>query len=63
MSVSGLCQVCESAPARYQCGRCGTLACEDHFDAESRLCADCAAESGVRDRDREGGPGFGGHRL
>jgi len=54
MSVSGLCQVCENATADHQCGRCGTLVCERHFDAETRLCVDCAAESGVRDRDPTG---------
>jgi len=43
MSVGGLCQICESAPAEHQCLRCGTLVCDTHYDAETGLCTDCAA--------------------
>lgn len=46
MSVSGLCQICESATAEHQCNRCGSLVCHDHFDASRGLCADCVAELG-----------------
>ncbi|MFB6125447.1 MAG: zinc finger HIT domain-containing protein [Halanaeroarchaeum sp.] len=45
MSVQGLCQVCESAPAKYACERCGALVCADHYDADVGLCTSCAAAS------------------
>ncbi|MBZ6495919.1 hypothetical protein [Natrinema longum] len=45
MSVSGLCQICESRPAANRCPNCGTLACEVHFDESLRLCADCASQA------------------
>jgi hypothetical protein len=44
MSVQGLCQICEAAPAEYQCKRCGTLVCATHYDESTRLCTDCASE-------------------
>lgn len=47
MSVSGLCQVCEAAEARFSCGRCGRLVCGDHYDRETGLCLECARESGL----------------
>ena len=43
MSVQGLCQVCESAPARFACERCGALVCTDHYDHELGMCTSCAA--------------------
>jgi hypothetical protein len=43
MSVEGLCQVCEAAPARHQCSRCGTLVCFEHYEMDTGLCTDCAA--------------------
>ncbi|ELY67766.1 hypothetical protein [Natrinema versiforme] len=45
MSVSGLCQICESRPAQERCSNCGTLACEVHFEDSMDLCADCASEA------------------
>ncbi|APW98823.1 hypothetical protein CHINAEXTREME_13980 [Halobiforma lacisalsi AJ5] len=45
MSVSGLCQICESRPAEHRCDNCGTLACDPHFEPEKGLCADCAARA------------------
>ena len=45
MSVSGLCQICETRPARERCENCGTLVCELHYDREMGLCADCAARA------------------
>ena len=45
MSVQGLCQICEAAPATFQCSRCGALVCEAHYDRSSGLCTDCAAET------------------
>ncbi|ADD03791.1 uncharacterized protein Nmag_0199 [Natrialba magadii ATCC 43099] len=45
MSVSGLCQICESRPAQERCDNCGTLACEQHYERRLSLCADCAAQA------------------
>ncbi|WP_254532593.1 hypothetical protein [Natrinema gelatinilyticum] len=45
MSVSGLCQICESRPAQHQCPNCGAFVCELHYDDELGLCADCAAQA------------------
>lgn len=44
MSVQCLCQICESAIAKYQCARCGALVCAAHYDEETGLCTECAAE-------------------
>lgn len=57
MSVSGLCQVCESAEARFNCDRCGRLVCSDHFDRGTGFCLECARESGLGDHD-EAPPGL-----
>lgn len=46
MSVSGLCAICEAAEAEHQCDRCGALVCSNHYDAETGLCTNCAAEVG-----------------
>ncbi|MFC4552081.1 MULTISPECIES: hypothetical protein [Halorussus] len=43
MSVSGLCQICESREAEHSCPNCGTLACEKHWNEEFDLCVQCAA--------------------
>lgn len=43
MSVEGLCQICESAPAKHRCRRCGALVCSSHYDETTGLCTDCAA--------------------
>ncbi|WP_195893112.1 hypothetical protein [Halopiger djelfimassiliensis] len=45
MSISGLCQICESREAQERCTNCGTLACEKHYDRGKGLCADCAAQA------------------
>ncbi|MFC6717855.1 hypothetical protein ACFQHN_09745 [Natrialbaceae archaeon GCM10025896] len=45
MSVSGLCQICESRPAQERCQNCGALVCEIHFDDGTTLCADCASQA------------------
>lgn len=52
MSVQGLCQICEAAPAKHQCARCGALVCSNHFDADAGLCTECAAELGGQPPDR-----------
>ena len=55
MSVGGLCQICQSAPAETQCDRCGTLVCEDHLDEDLSVCVECAAElGGTGDPSRDG---------
>lgn len=43
MSVTGLCQICEQRDAEHSCPNCGTLACEQHWDETTDLCAQCAA--------------------
>ncbi|QZP37493.1 hypothetical protein [Halobaculum magnesiiphilum] len=43
MSVTGLCQICERETASHTCPGCGAVVCDDHWDGERRLCADCAA--------------------
>jgi hypothetical protein len=48
MSVSGLCQVCESAEAEFQCESCGALVCRSHYDRGAGLCVDCARSGGGR---------------
>ena len=46
MSVGGLCQLCEAAPAESQCGQCGSLVCERHFERSSGHCVQCASDTG-----------------
>ncbi|SEH14797.1 hypothetical protein SAMN04487967_1773 [Natronorubrum sediminis] len=45
MSVSGLCQICESKPAQHQCANCGTLVCTDHYERDAQLCVQCATQA------------------
>ncbi|MFC4249489.1 hypothetical protein ACFOZ7_21580 [Natribaculum luteum] len=52
MSITGLCQICESRSAEHRCDNCGALVCEVHYDADLGLCADCAAQARpARERD------------
>lgn len=51
MSVSGLCQICESRQAEYRCENCGALVCEVHYDRDLALCTDCAAQVRPREDD------------
>ncbi|WP_248516416.1 hypothetical protein [Salinarchaeum laminariae] len=44
MSVSGLCEVCQSAQAVHRCDRCGTVVCREHFAEALGYCTSCAAE-------------------
>lgn len=46
MSLSGLCQVCESAEAGHTCQQCGTNVCEKHYDREYDACVRCASVAG-----------------
>ncbi|WP_224448932.1 hypothetical protein [Haloprofundus salilacus] len=43
MSISGVCQVCESAEADQNCPNCGAMVCDDHYDRELRVCVQCAS--------------------
>ncbi|WP_066417229.1 hypothetical protein [Halorubrum aethiopicum] len=56
MSVTGLCQICENAPARHACRYCGRQVCRDHWNETVGACTPCAEASGVGD----GGGGRGG---
>lgn len=50
MSITGLCQICETNEAEHSCPNCGTLACEIHWDEGTDLCVQCApAREGVGD--------------
>jgi hypothetical protein len=48
MSVSGVCQVCESAEAQAQCRSCGALVCANHYDRDTGVCTECARSGGGR---------------
>jgi len=48
MSVTGTCQVCESARAEYRCETCGSLVCERHYEASMGVCTACARSGGGR---------------
>lgn len=60
MSVSGLCQLCESAEAEYTCGQCGRLACESHYEDGAGLCVECVSEADPRRRRERDIPGDAG---
>lgn len=51
MSVSGLCQICQSRTAEERCTNCGTFACRAHYEQGKGLCADCAAQAQPGRRD------------
>lgn len=42
MSVSGVCQICESAEAEYSCNECGAFVCGKHYEREMGICVQCA---------------------
>lgn len=46
MSVSGLCQICETREAEDTCERCGRTACPRHYDEAFGLCLDCSEAAG-----------------
>ena len=46
MSVSGLCEVCESRTTEDQCDLCGRLVCAEHYDTQSGRCTDCLSKFG-----------------
>lgn len=56
MSVSGLCEICESREVVDGCDRCGRLVCEVHYEDGHGVCTECFAEvggtpGGERERD------------
>lgn len=54
MSVAGLCEICQQPDVDHTCQRCGQLVCDRHFDQDSGVCVECAAELGRADPTREG---------
>ncbi|WP_435144576.1 zinc finger HIT domain-containing protein [Halobaculum sp. P14] len=53
MSMTGVCQICEAAEARFTCDNCGALVCADHYDEQTGCCVECA-----QSMPGDGGPGF-----
>lgn len=51
MSLTGLCQVCESATAEFRCGLCGASVCEAHYDRAAGACLTCAGGGADPDSD------------
>ena len=49
MSVTGLCQVCESREAEYTCHQCGAAVCPVHFEQDRGVCVHCADPDGTED--------------
>jgi hypothetical protein len=52
MSVSGICEVCETPDVDHSCTRCAQLVCSEHYDEELGLCVECVAEVGGGDPGR-----------
>ncbi|MFC6835536.1 hypothetical protein [Halomarina ordinaria] len=48
MSVSGLCELCQTNEVVDGCDRCGRVVCADHYDRPTGLCTDCLKEAGGR---------------
>ena len=44
VSVTTTCDICGHARAQYQCERCASFVCADHYDATLGFCTDCAAQ-------------------
>ena len=44
MSVSGLCEICQTPDVDHTCDRCGQLVCDEHFDETVGFCVECAVE-------------------
>ncbi|MEF8781980.1 MAG: hypothetical protein V5A39_01405 [Haloarculaceae archaeon] len=51
MSISSPCEICNTAAVRHTCDRCGKLVCDRHFDEDTGLCVECAAEVTRGDRE------------
>ncbi|MFB6299002.1 MAG: hypothetical protein ABEH65_01940 [Halobacteriales archaeon] len=48
MSVSGLCQVCQTAEAIDRCESCGSLVCREHYEPGVGQCVECTRAGGGR---------------
>jgi len=46
MSVSSPCEICARADVDEVCDRCGQLVCARHFEEDTGLCVECAADVG-----------------
>lgn len=55
MSVSGLCEICESGSVEDGCNRCSRLVCARHYDEPTGLCTVCVAELGEDPEDGDRG--------
>lgn len=56
MSVTGLCEICESSTADHACQLCGRQVCEKHFAETDSLCTACVGDRGGRPTDRQPSP-------
>jgi len=56
MSVTGLCEICESETADHACHLCGRQVCEKHFAESDGLCTVCAQDGGERPSDNRPSP-------
>lgn len=54
MSVSGLCEICQTARATDRCPRCGTIVCTEHFDSQYGYCLECARTAQKSEADNTG---------
>lgn len=61
MSISGLCQICETREATNQCDSCGSLVCDRDYERGVGICVQCAGDGdvdgGVREPDDVDGAG------
>ncbi|NLV10076.1 hypothetical protein GOC74_09055 [Halomicrobium mukohataei] len=46
MSVTGLCEICESATSEDACDLCGRQVCENHYAESDGICTACLGEAG-----------------
>ena len=60
MSVSGICQICESREAEHSCSRCGRVVCDADFEEGPGVCAICTGDAGGRGDADEEPTGMGG---
>ena len=44
MSLTGVCDVCERAPATDTCTSCGSIVCRRHYVPARGACVSCAGE-------------------
>lgn len=49
MSVSSPCEICGQPAVEFSCTRCAALVCDEHYDRETGLCAECRSDVGGSD--------------